>query len=241
MEIAVLGATGTIGRLITKRLDAAGHTVRPISRGAGFDVRHPADVQRALAGADAVVDGLNIETMSGRKAVAFFSETAGNVVAAAGPAGVRRIVCVSIAGAADPTVNRRLGYYRGKAAQEAVYCAAATPVTIIHSTQWYELVAQLVRRVGIGPIAVLPTMRMAAVAADRVAALVCREVAADGEQTRAIQAARGSIEGRRLKVITELPLLGGVLAGGGLIPAEAIVDDMTLQQWLHGEEGSAAQ
>lgn len=250
----MLGATGTIGRMIAQDLESGGHTVRRVSRSAGVDVLSCVGLENAFAGVDIVVDCLNIETVSAKRAVAFFTDAATNVVRAAEQAGVWRIVCVSIAGAADPKVNKRFGYYHGKAAQEHAYRSAAVPVTIIHSTQWFELMPQILRRAGFGPVAVLPTMKMAAVAAERVAALVCREIESDvaGDRTvairgpevattaqivRAILAARGSIDGMHPRLITELPLFGKGIAGGGLIPADAVVDDMTLDQWLSSTDG----
>lgn len=270
MKIAVLGATGTIGSLISAELESTGHEVVAASRGSGVDVLTGDGLDSALDGVDAVVDALNIETMSARKAVQYFTTTARHVVEAARRARVGRIVCVSIAGAADPKVNRWFGYYAGKAAQEEVYRESGVAVTLVHSTQWFELIADVVRRASLGPVAVLPTMRMAAVAADSAARLVVaeavggssedagrsgvastadgaagsaaatvREVAIRGPQTataaqiaRRILSERGSINGRRPRAVVELPFLGRAIARGGLIPQEARVDDVTLDQWL---------
>ncbi|MBS9533309.1 NAD(P)H-binding protein [Mycobacterium sp. M1] len=254
MKIAVLGATGTIGRMITRDLESAGHTVVAASRSAGVDVLTGVGLEKAFTGVDVAVDCLNVETMSAKRAVRFFTDTATHVVRAAERAGVRRIVCVSIAGATDRRVNKRFGYYRGKAAQEDVYRAASVPVTIIHSTQWFELVPQIVRRASFGPLAVLPKMLMAGVAAERVAALVCSEIeaVAEGDRTvairgpevattaqlvRAMLAAKGDLDGIRPRLITEVPLFGSAISGGGLIPDDAIVDDVTLAAWLSATGG----
>lgn len=251
VKVAVLGATGTIGRLIANDLESAGHPVSRLSRSAGVDALSGGGLENAFTGVDVVIDCLNIETMSAKRAIAFFTDAAANVTGAAQRAGVRRIICVSIAGAGDPRVNKHFGYYRAKAAQEQAYRAAAVPATIIESTQWFELIPQIVRRASLGPVAVLPKMMMAAVAAERVAALVCREVESDvaGERTvairgpevattagivRAILAARGSIDGLHPRLITEFAYLGKGIADGGLIPDDAIVDDMTLDRWLSG-------
>lgn len=250
MRITVLGATGTIGTRIAEHLTAAGHEVVRAGRSTGVDASTGEGLDGALAGAEAVVDCVNIETLSSRKAVAFFSTTARNVATAARRAGTGRIVCVSIAGATDPKINRGYGYYRGKAAQEHVYRSSGVPVTLIHSTQWFELIADIVRRTTLGPVAVLPTMKMAAVAADSVARMVVAEAVRDApaavhelavrgpevatgkEIARAILAARGSIDGRQPRVLAELPYFGLAIATGGLIPGDALTDDVTVRDWL---------
>ena len=251
----MLGATGTIGRLVAHHLEESGHHVRRVSRSTGVDVLNGQGLDVALAGADAVVDCLNVVTLRARTAIDFFTRAAAAVARSAGRVGVRRIVCVSIAGATDPQVNRGYGYYRAKAAQEQVYTQSPVPTTIIHSTQWFELVPQIVGRTALGPVAVIPTMRMAPIAADRVARLVVREIEAghEGDRTSAIRgpqeltaaqaartfmAVRGEVGGRRPRVIWELPLLGRGIAGGGLIPGDGLVDDLTLEEWLQQPSGA---
>ncbi|MDT5351828.1 MAG: hypothetical protein QOJ56_360, partial [Mycobacterium sp.] len=71
MEIAVFGANGQTGRLLTKQALAAGHRVVAVTRQpgdfplrdphltvAGLDVRDGAAVREAVAGADAVLSTL---------------------------------------------------------------------------------------------------------------------------------------------------------------------------------------
>lgn len=254
MKITILGATGTLGRLVADHLTAAGLDVVPASRTSGVDAATGAGLEEALAGSEVAIDCLNVETMSARRAVPWFTTAATHVASTARRTGVRQVVCVSIAGASDPRVHGRLGYYRGKAAQEATYRSSAIPVTLVHSTQWFELVPDLVRRASLGPVTILPTMRMAAVAADSVARLVAdqavaappsklREVAIRGpevatgaEIARTILAARGSIAGRRPRVLTELPYLGRAVATDGLLPRDAIVDPVGLTGWLSRPE-----
>lgn len=255
MDIAVIGATGTLGRLIVARLEQAGHHVRALSRGVGVDALSGQGLEEALAGADLVVDTLNVTTLSADRAVSTFTRTSQRISRAAERGGVRRIVLVSIAGAADPAVHRRYGYYRGKAAQERVYGLLRTPVTTVHSTQWFELASTLVAMASLGPVTLLPTMRIAPVAADRVAALVVREIERDAaeageadrsvairgpeemtgaELVRRILERRGQLAGRSPRIVRELPYLGRGMAGGGLIPAEAEVDEVTVADWLEG-------
>lgn len=249
MRIVVAGATGTIGRRIGEELRRRGHEVVPLSRGLGVDVSTGAGLDTAMAGADAVVDALNIETLSGRRAAKFFTTCARQLTAAAQKVGVSRIVCVSIAGAANPQVHRLFGYYRGKAAQERAYADADVDTTTVLSTQWFELMDDVVRRASLGPVTALPTMRMAPLTAAGAAEFVVDEIedsragdrciAVKGpeemttlEVVRRILDARGEMSGRRPKVLRELPYLGRATANGGLIPEEATVDPTTLEEWL---------
>lgn len=254
MDIAVLGATGTIGHLLSQELEDAGHAVRRLSRSHGVDARSGEGLAGALDGAEVVVDATNIETISADAAVSFFTRTAQNLAREAERAGVRRAVCISIQGAADPRTRGRMGYYRGKAAQERAYRGAALPATIIRSAQWFELAEQIASRARLGPVAVVPTMRMAPLAAARAARHIAEDLLADrgtedrllairgpevmttAQLVRRILAHRGEIGGHRLRLVAQLPYLGRGLGRGGLIPREGIVDDVTLEQWL--EESS---
>ncbi|WP_157975605.1 SDR family oxidoreductase [Brachybacterium sp. YJGR34] len=252
MDVAVIGATGTLGRLIVPRLEQAGHQVRALSRSTGVDALTGEGLEEAVAGADVIVDTLNHLSLRPDPAISFFTRAAQNISRAAEQGGVRRIVCVSIAGAADPAVNRFYGYYRGKAAQEQVYGMLRTPATILRSTQWFELAEMFVAMTTLGPLAVLPAQRMAPVAADSVAARAVRAIeeadgAADEDRVitvrgpeemttapmvRRILAVRGELGGKSPRRLLELPFLGRSIARGGLVPADAEVDGVTLEDWL---------
>ncbi|RII42215.1 epimerase [Galactobacter valiniphilus] len=286
MRMAILGGRGTLGTLVAGALRQRGHEVAALGRRDGVDALTGEGLDAALAGVDVVVDALNFQGMSATKARAFFGGTARTVAAAAARAGVKRVVVVSIAGASEPEVHRRHGYYAGKAEQEAAYVDAATaaatgraaegaPATIVHSTQWFELVDQMVSMIPLGPAALLPTMRMAAVSAASVAEFVAAtaerdaaedtlppvrsvdirgpEVATGAELARSIAAVRGTVGGRRPRVVWELPLFGKAIASGGLIPGgprgEAVIgaaggvepvtiDPVTVREWAgRGERG----
>lgn len=250
MKITVLGATGLIGHRIGDQLENRGHQVVRAHRGTGVDVSTGQGVDSAVAGSEVVVDALDLKTMSGKRATDFFTTTAQNIVQASESAGVQRIVCVSIYGAADPAVNKYYGYYKGKAAQQATYRSTAVASTLILSTQWFELIGEVARRASLGPVTLLPTMRLAALSADDAAGSIADEAesAAAGDRTvtirgeheatalelaRAILEARGDLAGRHPRVLHQLPYLGPAIAGGGLIPAEAdIVAPDTLSRWL---------
>ncbi|PWH06020.1 epimerase [Brachybacterium endophyticum] len=181
MDIAVLGATGTIGRLVADRLEGGGQTVRRLSRSAsGVDTATGEGLQGAIAGADVVVDATNIASFRASRAVPFFATSAKNIAAAAKKEGVGRVVCISIAGVTRAGAGKRFGYYRGKSAQERAYRAAPVPTTIVRSTQWFEFASLILPQASVGPIAVLPTMKMAPVAAERAADHIAEEIIATG-------------------------------------------------------------
>lgn len=256
MKVVVLGATGTIGKKIAKRLSQAGHEVVGASRSTGIDAFRGKGLAEALSEANVVIDCLNIETLSKKKAVKFFSTTTRTIVKTAQQVGLGHIVCVGIAEASNTKVNAFNGYYQGKAVQEQIYRNSGLPTTLIYSTQWFELIDDLVRRASLGPVTVLPSMKMAPVAADSVARLVADhaaaappagvrdvtirgpEIATGRDIAREILAVRGSVGDRRPRFLTHLPFLGKATASGGLIPTNAIIDDTTLRDWL--QQGSGA-
>ena len=181
MRVVVLGATGEMGGLVVDLLGARGHAVVPASRASGVDVLAPG-LADLLRGADTVVDCLNVETLSRREAVSFFGGTAGAVTTAARDAGVPHLVLTSIVGMTDPAVSRSTGYYAGKAAQEETYAAAAVPVSVVRSTAWFTLAETFLRQVRIGPVAVVPRMRLRPVHPAAVADLLV-EVVESGPST----------------------------------------------------------
>jgi putative NADH-flavin reductase len=106
MKIAIFGANGQTGRLLTEQALAAGHDVAAVTRRpAGFPVTHDrlavvdADVRdapavgRAIEGAAVVLSALGVPFT--RKQITLYSEGAGNIIAAMSCHGVRRLVVVS--------------------------------------------------------------------------------------------------------------------------------------------------
>jgi uncharacterized protein YbjT (DUF2867 family) len=123
--VAVVGATGLVGRHVVDRLVEEGHRVVAISRNgtrrpdwpAGVETR-AADAERgraldaALQGADAVVHLVAIpRETGGRRFQRSNVDAARNVVAAAQRAGIRRFVHLSAMGVTD---DRRLAYLSSK-------------------------------------------------------------------------------------------------------------------------------
>lgn len=117
------------------------------------------------------------------------------------------------------------------------------------STQWFSLIPMVVRQATLGPVAVLPAMRMAPVAAESVADLIAADLEHDDGERRTLairgpeemgsaeaarrwMAARGDVDGLRPRLVADVPFFGRAIADGGLVPRTGVVDPITLEQWL---------
>src|ERR1035437_5757628 len=98
MRIAVLGATGRIGRNAASTLKGSGHETVPISRSMGVDAYTGAGLDEALAGVDVVVDVCNTRSQDEAQIVDFFGTVTGNLLAAEDRVGVGHHVLLSIVG-----------------------------------------------------------------------------------------------------------------------------------------------
>lgn len=140
--VLVTGGTGTLGRVLVPRLQAAGHDVRVLSRrsapvlpagvsAATGDVRTGDGVDAAVAGADVVVHAASNPL---RRAHETEVEGARHVAAAAAKHGAH-LVYVSIVG-----VDRhRYAYYRAKHAAEQVVQSSGAEWTVLRATQFHDL------------------------------------------------------------------------------------------------------
>ena len=143
----VIGGSGFVGRYVVQRLAAAGHRVRVAVRhpnqamflrplGAvgqvepiAANVRSPASIARAVAGADGVVNLVGILYQAGQQSFAAVqADGAGTVAQAAADTGVGALVHVSAIGADAEGPAR---YARTKAAGEAAVRAAYPAATIL--------------------------------------------------------------------------------------------------------------
>jgi hypothetical protein len=174
MRVAVAGGTGLVGRHIVGELRAAGHEPVVLARSTGVDVTTGQGLADALAGVGAVIDVTNTQTLSRRKAVAFFEAASRRLLAAEERAGVRHHVVLSIVGierAGHPVTATT----RGKIRQEQVVAAGPVPWTVLRATQFHEFADQLLDGMP-GPPAVIPRMRVQPVAV-REAARALAELA----------------------------------------------------------------
>lgn len=157
MRITVLGATGSVGRHILDQAVAGGHEVTALVRDparlparAGLtvvtgDAREPADVVRAVTGADAVVVALGAGRAAGVRETG--TRTA---IEAMRACGVRRLVCLSTLGAGDSRANLNFvwkyvmfglllrGAYADHQRQEEVVRASGLDWTLIRPSAYTD-------------------------------------------------------------------------------------------------------
>src|SRR4029078_458563 len=101
MRIAVVGATGRVGRHVVDALHERGHDVVPIARSLGVDVITREGLAGALSGVDASVATPTWPTPDEAEATRFFTTAARNLHAAGQAAGGRRLVGGAVIGTAN--------------------------------------------------------------------------------------------------------------------------------------------
>ncbi|MEU3463817.1 NAD(P)H-binding protein [Streptomyces sp. NPDC006733] len=173
MKFAVIGGTGLIGSQVVTALNAAGHEAVPHSQSSGTDVITGEGVDKAVAGADVIVNLTNSPTFD-EASPAFFRTSMENLLAAGERAGVGHFVILSIVGVDQVP---ELDYYRAKALQEKILAAGPIPYSIVRATQFMEFVdAVLSWTTEGGTVRLLATPIQPIAAADVAAAVA--EVAA---------------------------------------------------------------
>jgi len=141
MKIVVVGGTGLLGRHIVRRLRAGGHDVVPASRATGVDIITGAGLAESMVDADVVIDASNSPVFEGSESFDFFRVAIENLLDAEAKAGVKHHVAISVVG------THRLDdspYFRGKAWQERAIRASGIPFTIVHATQFFEFLLQII-------------------------------------------------------------------------------------------------
>ncbi|MEU9303665.1 NAD(P)H-binding protein [Streptomyces sp. NPDC048269] len=245
--ILVTGGTGTLGSLVVTRLRDSGHEVRVLSRHSPdhpVDLRDGSGLAAAMAGAEVVVHCASNTRGGGRG-----DEVAtGHLIEAARRAGsVTNIVYISIVGV-DVVP---FGYYERKLAVERLLEESGLGVTILRTTQFHDLVEQVVAMAAKLPVMPLPKgVRVQPIAvgevADRLAELAVpapsgRVPDMGGPEIRTLPElgrAHLSATGRRRRMVP-LPLWGkayaGFRRGGNLAPSHA-VGRGTFAEFLAGRE-----
>ena len=247
MQVAVIGSSGVAGSYAAEALRDDGHTVRHISRRTGVDVYTGHGLEEALAGVDVVVDALNTTSLRRAATVEFFRTAARRVQSAAEAQGVAHLVLLSILGI-DRV--RGYGYYEAKLAQEAETAAGAVPVTVLRSAQFHEFPGQLLARLRLGRLAVVPHMRSQPVAARTVGRHLAQlatqrpgglvelagpEVHDVADLARCLVRARSE----RLRVLAVSPpgrAARDMRAGALLATGTTTVDGPTYDQWLRSDD-----
>ncbi|MHB0771956.1 SDR family oxidoreductase [Bradyrhizobium sp. 5.13L] len=176
MKIVIIGGTGLIGAKLARMLREKGHDVLQASSRTGVNAITGEGLDRALSGADVVVDVANSPSFEDRAVLAFFETSSRNLLAAEAVAKVRHHVALSIVG------TDRLpecGYFRAKLAQENLIRSSTIPYSILRATQFFEFVGGIVESSSDGQIARLSPALFQPVASDDVAAALADVTLAD--------------------------------------------------------------
>ena len=167
MKIVVVGGTGLVGTKLASKLRQKGHEVIPAALDTGVNTITREGLDKALSGAEIVVDVANSPSFEDDAALRFFETSGRNLLAAGAAAGVRHHVGLSIVGA-DRLPE--CGYFRAKLAQENLIRASKIPYTILRATQFFEFVDAVVDSSADGQIVRLSPALFQPVASDDVAA-----------------------------------------------------------------------
>ncbi|MFJ8749309.1 SDR family oxidoreductase [Streptomyces sp. NPDC102441] len=165
MKIAVIGGTGLIGARTVRTLRAEGHEAVPHSKSTGVDVISGEGLEKAVSGADVIVNLTNSPTFDAASP-AFFRQSMDNLLNAGRKASVRHFVVLSIVGVDQVP---ELDYYRAKALQEEILAAGPIPYSIVRATQFMEFVDAVMSWTADDDTVRLPTTPIQPIAAQDVA------------------------------------------------------------------------
>jgi len=166
MKIVVIGGSGLIGSRVVKRLTDKGHEVLVATPKTGVDATTGQGLDKALAGAQVVVDVSNAPNWEDAAVLAFFENAGRNIARAEKEAGVRHHVALSVVG------TERLqdsGYFRAKLAQERLIKNSGIPYTIVRATQFFEFLGAIADLSTEQKCVRLPNVSFQPMAADDVA------------------------------------------------------------------------
>jgi uncharacterized protein YbjT (DUF2867 family) len=147
------------------------------------DLRTGAGLDRALEGVDAIVDTTHAGSASPEEAIAFFTDVATHLQAAAARHGARHVVTLSIVGIDRPGAAAH-PHYAAKLRHEQAALSGSVRATILRATQFHEFPAQMLRWNRQGNVSRIPEMRTQPVAARTVGEVLVElaEQAAETDQ-----------------------------------------------------------
>jgi uncharacterized protein YbjT (DUF2867 family) len=246
MRVAVVGATGRIGRLTVEALERMGHETVGISRTQGVDVHTGEGLATALTGVDALVDASSSDATDHDEAVAFFSRSTRNLLEAERQTGVQHHVLLTIVGLARFAGN---AHSAGKRAQELLVERGPVPWSILPVTQFHDfagMVTAWTEQDGSATIAPLLVQPVApADVADVLAEIAtgqpqCRCPDLAGPETQDLVDLARRTRAARGASIRLVPTWSGVfgldMAGDVLLPGPgARIAPTTFDEWLARE------
>ena len=167
LQIAVIGGTGLIGSKVVDALRKRGHEAVAAAPSTGVDTITGMGVDDLLASSEIVVDVSNSPSFEDQAVMHFFETSGRNLLAAEAAACVQHHVALSVVG------TERLqgsGYFRAKLAQEKLIKAARVPYTIVHATQFLEILGGIAQSGTEGQTVRLSPAMVQPIASDDVAA-----------------------------------------------------------------------
>lgn len=244
MNIVVIGGTGLIGSRVLRHLTELGHQVVAASPSTGVDTVTGLGLDRALDGAQVVIDVSNSPSLDG-SAVEFFEASTRNLLAAEKKAGVQHHVALSVVN--TDALARKIDYFTAKVQQENRIAAADTPFSIVRATQFFEFVRALTDASTDGPTVRLPHILIRPIAAADVAEALAI-AAVNDPLSRTIDIAGPRVYGLDDLVRTALTARGdhrtvitdpsagywgAQLDDDALVPqGEAVLFDTLFEEWL---------
>ena len=245
MKIVVVGGTGLIGTKLVAKLRELGHDPIAAAPNTGVNTITGEGLAEALRGASVVVDVSNSPSFDGPAALTFFETATRNILAAAGQAGVRHHVALSVVGAERLPES---GYMRAKLAQERLIARSSIPYTIVHATQFFEFVNAIAGAATEGNVVRLAPVLIQPMAADDVAAAIAGIAVgkpangsvqiAGPEQFRLDEFIEQGLEAhgdsRRVLADPYARYFGAMLSERTLVPAgDARLGAIRFETWLH--------
>jgi uncharacterized protein YbjT (DUF2867 family) len=166
MKIVINGGTGLIGSRTVTRLRGAGHDVVAASPQSGINSVTGEGLAEAVKGAQVIVDLSNSPSWEDAAVLEFFQKSTGNLLAAAKANGVKHYVALSVVGTERLQAS---GYFVAKQAQETLIKNSGVPYTLVHATQFFDLLGFLVNSWALGDKVVVPAALIQPIAPDDVA------------------------------------------------------------------------
>jgi uncharacterized protein YbjT (DUF2867 family) len=176
--ILVTGGTGTLGRLVVRRLRDAGCDVRVLSRRS----REAEDGIQFVSGDLATGEGIEV-AVDGAGTIVHCAgspkgdeDKARNLVRAASRAGAAHLVYISVVGADRIPIGSRVdramfGYFGSKLAAERIVADSGLPFTTLRATQFHDLILMVAQQMAKLPVIPAPAgFQVQPVDADEVAA-----------------------------------------------------------------------
>jgi uncharacterized protein YbjT (DUF2867 family) len=183
MKIVVVGGTGLIGSKISARLAERGVDHVVAARATGVNSFTGEGLERALDGADVVIDVTNSSYTDFAGAEEFFYGSTLNLLTYGAAAGVGHHVALSVVGT-DRLASSEGGYFAAKLEQEKLIRASGRPHSIVHATQFFEFLLSIAESASRDGVVRVARALIQPMAADDVADAVLR--AAVGEPTGGI-------------------------------------------------------